>query len=177
VLCGLFVKRCGSVFALTAALVASAQTATPQSPGGEGEPRQDVPREFAVGPVWGLTVGQVQLVSASLGVVLGTVPKAGTFKCGNAYWLDGFLLQLDAGLGGGKVSMGLATSSPPYGVAIKASGLRTWSNAWGASPGNSYLGVELELVAELSLSLGYMRRVGGSEGPANLFTWGLGYGL
>jgi len=175
VLCGPFVKRwlliVGAI--VTGAIAADGSAQSNEADAGDVQ----VEREFGVAPVWGVSAGQAQLISASIGIVVGMEPKAGSFRCGNAYWLDGVLLQVDAGLGGGKASVGLATSNPPYGMAIKASALRTWSRAWGATPDNTYVGLEAELVASVSLSLGYMRRVSGSGGPANLLTWGFGFGL
>ena len=99
---------------------------------------------------------------------------------------QGFLLQADAGSGGGKLSLGLGawakideeSFSGTAGVALRLALARTWGNPIGTDPGLTYLGPELDLsVIRVNLTLGVLFRVAGDHGSAALFSWGLGFGL
>lgn len=97
--------------------------------------------------------------------------------------LAGLLVQLHAGSGGGKLSLGLGARARvdsegfrgDVGAGIKLSLARTWGSPVGTASGLTYLGPELDLTAmHVGLSLGPLFRVGGAGGPAVLFSWGIG---
>jgi len=99
---------------------------------------------------------------------------------------QGFLFQLDAGTGGGKVSLGVGARARvdeedfrgTAGFALRAALVRTWGNPVGTDPGLTYLGPELDLsVLKVNLTLGVLWRLGGHAGPSALFSWGVGFGL
>jgi hypothetical protein len=95
----------------------------------------------------------------------------------------GLLVQVHAGSGGGKLSLGVGGRAAvesddftgAFGAGLKLSLARTWGSSVGTRPGLTYLGPELDLSAmHVALSLGPLFRVGGSGGPAVLFSLGLG---
>ena len=99
---------------------------------------------------------------------------------------QGFLLQADAGSGGGKLSLGVGAWAKvdeegfrgTAGVALRLAVARTWGNPIGTEPGLTYLGPELDLsVMRINLTLGALFRVSGDRGSSALFSWGLGFGL
>lgn len=99
---------------------------------------------------------------------------------------QGFLVQADAGSGGGKLSLGLGAWAKvdeesfrgTAGVALRLAAARTWGNPVGTEPGLTYLGPELDLsVLRINLTLGALFRVSGDRGAGALFSWGLGFGL
>jgi hypothetical protein len=99
---------------------------------------------------------------------------------------QGFLLQLDAGSGGGKLSLGLGARARiddddfhgTAGVAFRVALARTWGHPIGTEPGLTYLGPELDLsIIRINLTIGVLFRVDGDVGAGTLFSWGLGFGL
>jgi len=99
---------------------------------------------------------------------------------------QGFLLQADAGSGGGKLSLGVGARAHvdeesfkgTAGFALRVAFARTWGNPVGTDPGLNYLGPELDLsVIRIGLTLGVLFRVSGDHGPNAVFSWGLGFGL
>jgi hypothetical protein len=99
---------------------------------------------------------------------------------------QGFLLQADAGSGGGKLSLGVGARARvddegfhgTAGVALRLALARTWGNPIGTEAGLTYLGPELDLsVIRINLTLGVLFRVAGDRGSSALFSWGLGFGL
>jgi hypothetical protein len=95
----------------------------------------------------------------------------------------GLLVQVQAGTGGGKLSLGVGgdariRSDDFKGVAaagLKLSLARTWGSPLGTEPGLTYLGPELDLSAmHVALTLGPLFRVGGEGGSAVLFSFGVG---
>ena len=102
------------------------------------------------------------------------------------YCAQGFLLQADAGSGGGKLSLGLGARARideedfhgTAGGALRVALARTWGNPLGTEPGLTYLGPELDLsVLRINVTLGVLWRVSGQGGASALFSWGLGFGL
>jgi hypothetical protein len=98
----------------------------------------------------------------------------------------GFELDVAAGTGGGKLSLGLGARAHvddddfhgTLGAALKASLARTWGSPIGTGPGLTYLGPELDLsVLRVELTLGVLWRVAGPGGKSALFSWGVGIGL
>ena len=99
---------------------------------------------------------------------------------------QGFLIQADAGSGGGKLSLGVGARAHvddegfrgTAGVALRVALARTWGNPIGTDPGLTYLGPELDLsVIRIGVTLGVLFRVSGDHGSSALFSWGLGFGL
>jgi len=99
---------------------------------------------------------------------------------------QGFLLQADAGSGGGKLSLGVGARArveePDFrgtvGAGLRLSLARTWGSPIGTDPGLTYLGPELDLsVLRVNLNLGVLWRVSGQGGASALFSWGVGFGL
>jgi len=95
----------------------------------------------------------------------------------------GFLVQADAGSGGGKLSLGLGARARideedfrgTVGVALRAAFVRTWGHPIGTDPGLSHLGPELDLaIMRVNVTLGVLWRVSGSGGRSALFSWGVG---
>jgi hypothetical protein len=99
---------------------------------------------------------------------------------------QGFLFQVDAGSGGGKLSLGIGARARvddedfkgTVGVSLRASVLRTWGSPIGTEPNLTYLGPELDLsVVRFTLTLGVLWRVAGHTGASAVFGWGVGFGL
>lgn len=99
---------------------------------------------------------------------------------------QGFLLQADAGSGGGRLSLGLGAWARvedegfrgTAGLALRLALARTWGHPIGTDPGLTYVGPELDLsVIHVNLTLGVLFRVSGDRGAGALFSWGLGFGL
>jgi hypothetical protein len=97
---------------------------------------------------------------------------------------QGFLFQVDAGSGGGKVSLGARAHVDDedfrgtVGVGLRAALVRTWGNPIGTEPDLTYLGPELDLsILRFNLTVGVLWRVSGDAGSSALFSWGLGLGL
>ena len=131
-----------------------------------------------VQPTWGVRLGNPQIVSASAGILVGEIDPADPSASGTQL-PTGLLLQVEPGLGGGKLSAGYATGLLPYAAGgVKASWLRTWGHPLFAEPGRTYVGVEGEATFFIKLSLGVLRRVAG-EGDSGrwMVTGGLGLGF
>jgi len=99
---------------------------------------------------------------------------------------QGFTFQVDAGSGGGKLSLGVGARArveePDFrgtvGVGLRASLARTWGSPIGTDPDLTYLGPELDLsIVKVNLNVGVLWRVSGQGGASTLFSWGLGFGL
>jgi hypothetical protein len=99
---------------------------------------------------------------------------------------QGFTFQVDAGSGGGKLSLGVGAKAHvddedfhgTAGVGLRVSLARTWGSPIGTEPDLTYLGPEFELsIIKINLNLGVLWRVSGHGGSSALFSWGLGFGL
>jgi hypothetical protein len=125
-------------------------------------------------PTWGVRLSNPQILSASLGVLVGQIERPA--DAGNRTHLPhGLLIQVEPGLGGGKASLGYATGLLPYAAGgVKASVLRTWGQPLLTEPGRTYVGVEAEATFFIKLSLGLMTRVAGPNGGRLLVTGGVG---
>jgi hypothetical protein len=97
----------------------------------------------------------------------------------------GFLLQADAGTGGGKLSLGVGAYAKVHeesfkgtaGVAFRVALAHTWGNPIGTEPGLTYLGPEADLsVLHVNVTLGVLFRVSGTGGAGTLLSWGVGFG-
>jgi hypothetical protein len=98
----------------------------------------------------------------------------------------GFLLDAEAGSGGGRLSLGIGANAKvqsddfrgTVGAGVKLSLAQTWGSPVGTDPGLTYLGPELDLyVLRVGLSLGVLWRVAGVGGASALFSWGVGFRL
>lgn len=136
----------------------------------------DRSRKFGTARTYGVAVSQPLGLSVSAGVVIGTVP-AKPVRCGLGYWTNGAFIQIEPGIGGGKASLGLATSNVMGGMAVKSSYVRTWGKSWGTASGTSYAGGEVEFAAVVRVQAGWLWKVGRGPGRGNMFTWGIGFGL
>ena len=89
----------------------------------------------------------------------------------------GLLIQVEPGLGGGKVGLGYAKGLLNVGGAgMKAFYMRTWGPTLWAQKNRGYVGVEADATLFMKLSVGVMRTVG--EGPRDTaFTGGIGIGF
>ena len=98
----------------------------------------------------------------------------------------GFLLDAEAGSGGGKLSLGVGANAKvqsedfrgTVGAGLKLSLAQTWGSPLGTDPGLTYLGPELDLyVLRVGVNLGVLWRVAGDGGASALFSWGIGFRL
>ena len=101
-------------------------------------------------------------------------------------WSPAKLVQARMGTRGGQVGLGLVAGVfeeqpfKPSGIAVtlKAIALRTWRDPDQTRNGNTYAGLESDLVLlGIRGSLGYAWKVGGSGGPDGRFVWSIGLGL
>lgn len=101
-------------------------------------------------------------------------------------WAPGKLAQVRVGARGAQLGLGFVSgvfeesAFKPNGLAVtlKAIALRTWRDPNGVGDGNTYAGVETDIVLlGIRGSLGYARRVGGKTGPKGRFLWSVGLGL
>ena len=127
---------------------------------------------------YGLQYASIQKVAASFTFVRARESDVG--------FVAGWFVQAQPGLGGGKVSAGVALVAPSdqvylpafAGLGIKASLLRTWGTPRDARSGRTLVGPELDLtIAYAKLSAGWMWRLGEGDGRRGQFTWGLGLGF
>jgi hypothetical protein len=138
------------------------------------------PRPVSAGcePTWGVRLSSPQIVSASGGILIGKLepdqpPPPGSFLP------HGLILQVEPGLGGGKVSVGYAKGLLPYAAGgVKLSALRTWGHPLWAEPRATYVGLEAEAAFFIQLSVGLLKRVGGNTAsPGLIVTGGIGLGF
>ncbi len=129
-------------------------------------------------PIWGVEAGSPQRAAASLGLLLGDARGDG-FDLGRRLWL----VQVQPGLGGGRISLGFAPFAAGSsgllfaGVAVKAALLRTWGDPAGVPSGRTYAGATLDAAWVVKGSLGVMWRLGGPGPRDTLVTFGVGIGL
>jgi hypothetical protein len=127
---------CGALIVFGPAALASSETHEPE-------------RRLGTERFFGVAVGQPQGLSASAGIIIGSVP-AGPVKCAFGYSPDGLLIQLEPGIGGGRINLGVASNNGLGGFGAKATLLRTWGRPWGTRPGTTYLGGEIALTVRSS---------------------------
>ncbi len=144
-------------------------------------------RRFALGLV-GFHVTSPQVVSASIAVMPTSQPKS--YDCTTPCDFRGPFVELEPGLGGGKLSVGWARvtgttnrsgsflNAGYIGGAYKVTVLRTWGDLGWVEKGRTYAGVELGVpVAHANLGVGLLYRVDGGEGGRWLVTGGAGWGF
>jgi hypothetical protein len=93
----------------------------------------------------------------------------------NGAGVKGWLIEAEAGQGGGAISFGRGYASDMQTQAMKLTVLRTWGNPTdGVVPGNTYIGFQQSFSFLIKISVGYMYRIAG-PGPGNgLYTFGGG---
>jgi hypothetical protein len=136
----------------------------------------------------GAHISYPQVVSASLAFMLTSQPT--TFDCRTPCDFRGPFLELEPGLGGGKLSLGWArvtgntNKSGSFlkagfiGAAYKLTLLRTWGEDGWVPEGRTYAGFEFGLpVAQANLGLGLLYRVDGGEGRKWTITGSVGWGF
>src|SRR5205814_7160165 len=115
------------------------------------------------GTTFAIEAGGPLLVSGSAGLIVGKVTTGGE-SCPSAV---GTLVQAEAGLGGGQVSLGrlfFTYCYSPFGslgaADVKLTLLRTWGKPLGGDTGRTYLGPELDIgIADWKATLGLLARV------------------
>jgi len=149
--------------------------AAPPKPAATGQTRR-------FGSTFAVNGGSPLGLSASAALIVGRVQTGGD-TCPSAV---GSLLQVEAGIGGGKVSLGrlfFTYCYTPFGslgaADLKVSLVRTWGSPLWAPVNRTYLGPELDIgVADWKISLGLLFRVGEDPATKRLrFTWELGRGF
>ncbi|MCB1101503.1 MAG: hypothetical protein KDL10_04025 [Kiritimatiellae bacterium] len=111
------------------------------------------------GPVWagaytGLTLSSPLLLSGTAGYRFGDDLAPG-FKP---------IVEAEAGIGGGQLSVGLDSLGTGLGAAIKASMLRTWFEPIDLDPDQTYLGLQLLIgYDQLVAGVGGYRRIEGDD--------------
>ena len=97
--------------------------------------------------------------------------------------IDGFMLQFEPGINGGKLQAGysinLCTYEWPTTLSIKATFLRTWGEPLYLEPYQNYLGVETEYYfAPFTFHIGYLQHIAGyDEDNDNFISYGIGFVL
>ncbi len=144
-------------------------------------------RRFALGFA-GAQLTYPQVVSASIAVMLTSQPTS--YDCTTPCDFRGPFIEIEPGLGGGKVSFGWARvtgntnrsgeflTAVFIGLAYKLTVLRTWGDDGWVESGRTYAGFELGLpVARANFGLGLLYRVDGGDGGRWLVTGGAGWGF
>jgi len=128
----------------------------------------------SVEPALNAEVGGPLWLSANLGI---RVPP------GASGYGRGLLLQVQPGVGGGAVNVGLvpvsfyAQGTQAIALGVKARLLRTWGSPWGAEPGRTYAGFEAGVAAGVKLAVGLMWKVDSGPGDDRIVTWSVGLGM
>lgn len=159
-------------------------------PAGQAQAAQDAPPKAPNAPV---APARVHATDFTLGLAYhGPTRLTGsaTLMWGEpkmlGAWAPAKLAQVRVGARGAQVGLGLVagvfeeSAWKPNGLAvtIKAIALRTWRDPTGRGNGNSYAGLESDVVLlGIRGSIGYARKVGGRGGPDGRFVWSLGLGL
>jgi len=144
-------------------------------------------RRFALG-LPGLHISYPILVSASLAVMLTSQPES--YDCRTPCDFRGPFVELEPGLGGGKLSVGWARVTGKTnrngsllkaafaGAAYKATVLRTWGDRGNVEGGRTYAGLEFGLpIVQLNLGLGLLYRVDGGDDGQWMVVGGAGWGF
>lgn len=137
----------------------------------------------------GLGLAHPEVVNGSIGVLLAEVPAE--YPCTTVCHFQGPLLQLQAGVGGGRLSAGWARVLGPkprdrafltdvhIGFGFKGSLLRTWGDGSHSPSDQTFLGGEFEItVVRVNFRAGIFYRLDGDEGSARwLPAGGIGWGF
>lgn len=118
----------------------------------------------------GINLSTPLLVSGTAGIYLSNEIEVGSLALRP-------VLEGEAGIGGGKIMLGVDSIGEGLGLGLKGSVLRTWFEPIGADKNNTYMGVEIQgSLSSFVLSLGGYRRVHG-DGDGWLGTISLGVRL
>jgi hypothetical protein len=144
-------------------------------------------RRLALG-LGGLHLSYPQVVSASVAVMLSSQPK--TYDCRTPCDFRGPFIELEPGLGGGKLSVGWARvtgktnrrgsflTAAFIGAAYKLTILRTWGEYGWVPQNRTYAGFELGVpVAQANIGLGLLYRVDNGDGRKWTITGSVGWGF
>ena len=116
----------------------------------------------------GLRVSAPMVVSGSVGLRLGDEGAAGYHPA----------LELEAGLGGGRILLGLDSLGPGFGAGIKGAFLRTWGASAGVDEDQSYIGAVIEAgIDRFFAELGGYAQVAGDGNDDWLASFGVGFRL
>jgi hypothetical protein len=129
-----------------------------------------------------------QVASASIAVMATSQPRS--YDCTTPCDFRGPFVEIEPGLGGGKLSFGWARvtgnanrtgtflTAGFIGAAYKVSLLRSWGDIGWVDGDRTYAGVELGVpVAQANVGLGLMYRVDRGDGGRWLITGGAGWGF
>jgi hypothetical protein len=139
------------------------------------------PADAAVDTTWGGRLSTPQILSASYGLFIGPLDAPaqppGTPPRETMYIPRGLILQVEPGIGGGKVGVGFAKGVLNVGGAgVQAFYLRTWGKPIFVDKNRSYAGIQADATLFLKLSVGVMRSI--DDGPRDTaFTGGIGFGF
>ena len=136
----------------------------------------------------GLHLNYPQVVSASLAVMLSSQPV--TYDCQTPCIFRGPFVELEPGLGGGKLSLGWSRVTGTtnrsgsflkaafVGVAYKLTILRTWGDLGWVPKNRTYAGFELAVpIARANIGLGLLYRVDNGDGKKWTITSSVGWGF
>ena len=117
--------------------------------------QDSVPPPRSVRPVVGLRVGPPLRAAFNLGLALGHYEGAeGAFL--------GTGVVVEAGSGGGEVSLARIAGSPFGSGRLQVSILHTWDDPQWVAPGQTYVGVEARLMMGIGVGIGLFGRVRGT---------------
>jgi len=184
-------KVCGAAIPL-GEQVAEVET-PPREPGGSTTMKEVIVaeeedrRRLALG-LGGLHLSYPQVVSASVAVMLSSQPT--TYDCRTPCDFRGPFVELEPGLGGGKLSVGWTRvtgktnrrgsflTAAFIGAAYKLTILRTWGEYGWVPKNRTYAGFELGVpVAQANIGLGLLYRVDSGDGRKWTITGSVGWGF
>lgn len=151
--------------------------------------RRDADRRARPIGLVGVHLGHPERLSASVGGVWVELPRE--YDCTTVCSFQGPTVQLAAGLGGGRASVGWArvvgdklgarpfVTDPYVGLGVRTTLLHTWGQPNSEPAGATFLGGELELtIVQVSFRLAVLYHVGGPEsGGPWLLAGGIGWGF
>ncbi len=136
----------------------------------------------------GLHLSYPQVVSTSLAVMLSSQPV--TYDCRTPCIFRGPFVEVEPGLGGGKLSLGWSRVTGKtnrsgtflkaafIGVAYKLTILRTWSDLGWVPKNRTYAGFEIGVpVAQANIGFGLLYRVDDGDGKKWTITGSVGWGF
>lgn len=130
---------------------------------------------------WGARFSTPQLFSVSGGYLIGrldTPPRPADAPPPEKMYIPrGLLVQIEPGIGGGKLGFGYAKGLLNVGGAgVQAFYMRTWGQPLWGTRNRSYAGVEAAATLFMKISVGVMRSI--DDGPRDTaFTGGIGIGF
>ena len=130
---------------------------------------------------WGARVSTPQLFSVSGGYLIGRLdapPRPPDAPPPTKMFMPrGLLVQVEPGVGGGRIGVGFAKGLLNVGGAgVQAFYLRTWGQPLWGTRNRSYAGVQADATLFMKISVGVMRSI--DDGPDDTaFTGGIGVGF